>query len=73
MNYLVKPNFSEYPESDLGEFRILSVENADYPYYQAKFYDGESLSSYVEVSNDELIDYSTLDQESFLDQELNSL
>ncbi len=64
VNYLVKPNFSEYPESDLGEFRILSVENADYPYYQAKFYDGESLSSYVEVSNDEFVDYSTLDQES---------
>ena len=64
IEYLVQRKNLNYPQNDFGPFKILSKKSDIYPSYSAMTLGNVDISSDVEVSNQETVDYSILGHES---------
>ncbi len=69
--YLVKRKFPAYPLTDDGSFQILSKSSSVYPSYNANYYDGRDLTSFLQVTNLESVDYTTVGHETNLNLVVN--
>lgn len=64
IEYLVQRKNLNYPINDFGPFKIMSKKSDTYPSYSAVTLGNIDISSDVEVSNVEVVDYTTLGHES---------
>nr|ADI21860.1 hypothetical protein [uncultured verrucomicrobium HF0130_25O04] len=64
IEYLVQRKNSDYPVSDHGPFKILPTLSSKYPSYSSQAFTGDDLTSLVDVSNANAVNYSILGQET---------
>jgi hypothetical protein len=66
IEYLVQRKNLNYPVADHGPFKILPVLSGKYPSYSSRAFNGDDLTSLVDVSNANAVNYSILGQETQL-------
>lgn len=66
LEYLVQRKNLNYPVADHGPFKILPSLSTKYPSYSSRAYTGDDLTSLVDVSNANAVNYSILGQETQL-------
>jgi hypothetical protein len=66
IEYLVQRKNSDYPVSDHGSFKILPTLSSKYPSYSSRAFNGDDLTSLVDVFNANAVNYSILGQETQL-------
>lgn len=66
IEYLVQRKNFDYPVSDHGPFKILPTLSSKYPSYSSRAFNGDDLTSLVDVFNASAVDYSLLGQETKL-------